>query len=464
MNRVASRALIVLVLVFGLLGGTVFFVAEYAMRSGDWVMTAGSPHVDEDTGISLGYVTDRNDRILVELGAERVYSADLLTRRASLHWVGDRSGNIPSGIVTHYTKELVDYSALTGTYHYGDTAGQLKLTLDADVQAAAQKAMGDLVGTVAVINYATGQILCAVTTPNFDPDDVPDIDSDTTGAYEGVYVNRFLRAKYTPGSIFKIATLAAALECIADIQEQTFVCSGAYTAGNGEVTCEDVHGTQSLKDAFCNSCNCAFAQITLQLGKENMTRYMTQFGVTEALSFDGLSTVKGNYDVSQAGSESFAWSGIGQYNDLVNPCSYLRFVAAIANDGVALQPYVVESVAVGEEQTYQAQTQRGGRIMSAATAQVLREYMGNNVTAKYGPWNFPELTVCAKSGTAEVGGEKKPNAMFTGFLTDTGLPLAFIACVENGGYGASTCMPVLNQVLQACKTALTGTAVQDAQK
>lgn len=454
MNRVASRALIVLVLVLGLLGGTVFFVAEYAMKSGDWVMTAGSPHVDEKTNISLGFVTDRNGRVLVELGEQRAYNADVLIRRASLHWVGDRSGNIPSNIVAHYTKELVDYSALTGTFHYGDTAGQLKMTLDADVQAVAQAAMGDLVGTVAVINYETGQILCAVSNPNYDPDDMPDIENDTTGAYEGVFVNRFTRAKYIPGSIFKIVTVAAALECIADIQEQTFVCEGKYPVGNGEVTCEGVHGTQNLKDAFCNSCNCAFAQITLQLGKENMNRYVEQFDVTDSISFDGLTTAKGNYDVSQAGSESFAWSGIGQYTDQVNPCTYLRFVAAIANDGVALQPYVVEQVSVGDEITYQAQTQRGGRIMSASTAQLLREYMGNNVVTKYGVGNFPGLSVCAKSGTGEVGGDKRPNAMFTGFLTDTDLPLAFIACVENGGYGASTCMPVLNQVLQACKTAL----------
>ena len=456
MNRVASRALIVLVLVLGLLGGTVFFVVEYAMKSGDWVMTAGSPHVDEDTGISLGFVTDRNDRVLVELGEQRAYNADVLIRRASLHWVGDRSGNIPGSIVSHYTKELVDYSALTGTYHYGDTAGQLKMTLDADVQAAAQKAMGDLVGTVAVINYETGQIICSVSNPNYDPDDMPDIENDTTGAYEGVFVNRFTRAKYIPGSIFKIVTTAAALECIADIQEQTFVCQGKYPIGNGEVTCEEVHGTQTLKEAFCNSCNCAFAQITLQLGKENMNRYVEQFGVTDSISFDGLSTVKGNYDVSQAGSESFAWSGIGQYTNLVNPCSFLRFVAAIANDGMTLQPYVVERVSVGDEITYQAQTRQDKRIMSASTAQLLREYMGNNVVTKYGTANFPGLSVCAKSGTGEVGGEKKPNAMFTGFLTDTGLPLAFIACVENGGYGAKTCMPVLNEVLQACKTAILG--------
>jgi len=456
MNRIASRAFIVLVLVLGLLGGTVFFVAEYAMEAGNWVMSAGSPHVDEDTGISLGYVTDSNGQILVELGSQRAYSRDILVRRASLHWLGDRSGNIPSTIVTHYTKELLDYSKLTGTYHYGDISGQLKMTLNAQVQAAAQQAMGNYVGTVAVLNYATGELVCAVTTPNFDPDDVPDIAGDTTGAYEGVYVNRFMRSKYIPGSIFKIVTLAAALECITDVQQQSFECTGSYPVGNGEITCEEAHGVQSLKEAFCNSCNCAFGQLTLQLGKENMVRYVEQFGVMESISFDGLNTVSGNYDVSQAGSESFAWSGIGQYTDLVNPCAYLRFVGAIANDGVALAPHVVDSVSVGDEITYEAQTQKVGRIMSASTAQVLREYMANNVTGKYGAWNFPELSVCAKSGTGEVGGGKKPNAMFTGFLTDTDLPLAFIACVEDGGYGAQVCIPVLNAVLQACKASLNG--------
>lgn len=452
MNRVASRSLILVILVLGLFGGTAFFVGEYFAKSGQWVMSAGSPHVDEETGVSLGYVTDRNGQILLALGSQRTYHPDVLVRRASLHWLGDRQGNIPSSIVTHYTKELVDYSALTGTYHYGGTVGRLEMTLDGSVQAAALEAMGDRVGTVAVFNYQTGELLCAVSTPGFDPDDVPDITSDTTGRYEGVYVNRFIRSKYTPGSIFKIVTLAAALESISDIQERSFTCTGTYLAGNGEVTCENPHGKQSLKDAFCNSCNCAFAQITLELGKDRMSRYVQQFGLMESVSFDGLTSVTGNYGVSDAGTESFAWSGIGQYTDQVNPCAFLRFVGAIANGGVPTQPYVVRSVRVGNEQTYKAKLIQDGRIMSVTTAQILKEYMANNVSSKYGAQNFPGITVCAKSGTGEVGGGKRPNAMFTGFVSDPEMPLAFIACIENGGYGASTCMPIVNAVLQACKT------------
>ena len=92
--------------------------------------------------------------------------------------------------------------------------------------------------------------------------------------------------------------------------------------------------------------------------------------------------------------------------------------------------------------------------MSTGTAEALRDMMRANVENYYGDDSFPGLTVCAKSGTAEVGTGKKPNAMFTGFLADAEMPLAFIVCIEDGGYGRQTCVPVLLPVLQTCKQIL----------
>ena len=80
--------------------------------------------------------------------------------------------------------------------------------------------------------------------------------------------------------------------------------------------------------------------------------------------------------------------------------------------------------------------------------------MRNNVENKYGDEYFPGLAVCAKTGTAEVGGGKKPNAMLAGFVADGNSPLAFIVCVEDGGYGAQVCLPIASQVLSACVDAL----------
>ena len=310
------------------------------------------------------------------------------------------------------------------------------------------EAMGKYKGTIGVYNYKTGELLCSVTTPNFDPDNPP------AEASDGLYVNRFTQSTYIPGSIYKIVTLAAALETIPDIMEQKFQCKGTYTIGNQEITCEDRHYTQNVKMAFRNSCNCAFAQIVQQLGPETLTRYVEQFGITQPVTFDGITTAKGKFDLNQASEFSIAWSGIGQYTDLINPCRFMTFAGAIAAGGRGVTPYLVEKISSDGITSYQAKTHKEDRIMSAATAEMLQELMAFNVTDKYGSKNFPGLTVCAKTGTAEVGGGKKPNAMLSGFVMNEEYPLAFIVAVEDGGYGREVCVPILSKVLASCKTVL----------
>lgn len=451
MNRIATRAFIVLVLVILLVAGLVFFFGDYLTNADRWIMFAGSPHVYTGNKVGAGIIVDRDGMLLVDQTGERTYADDELLRRSSLHWAGDRAGNIRAVYVDHYASALLGYDVINGVYAYGSTTGQLQLTLSAQLQNAALQAMGSRVGTVAVYNYKTGELLCAVTTPTFDPLDPPVITDEDEGEYRGVYVNRFIQSKYIPGSIFKIVTLAAALETVPGILEESFMCTGKYTVGTSDITCEDVHGKQTLKESFCNSCNCAFAQIVEKMGAEKLERYVDLFGITESVSFDGITTVSGNFDIDGATDAQIAWSGIGQHKDQVNPCAFLSFVGAIANDGVMTTPYVVNSVSVGKNRTYSAETKSAERVLSVSTARILQEYMGYNVQAKYGAENFPDLTVCAKSGTGEVGGDKKPNAMFTGFVSDPEYPLAFIAVVEDGGYGSRVSMPVVSQVLAVCK-------------
>lgn len=454
MNRVVKRAWIMVLFILVLAGGTAFFLYEYATKAGDWVIFTGSPHVYQNTGTVPGQVLDRDGTVLLDTTMKREYSPDSLLRRATLHWLGDRQGNIPDTALEIYTHQMVGYDPLTGVYRQDGLHGTMELTLSAQVQRAALEAMGNRKGTVAVYNYKTGQILCAVSTPTFDPDQVPDIAGDTTGQYEGVYLNRFLQSAYPPGSIFKIVTTAAALESVEGILDMTFTCQGVYEFGIDRVTCETAHGTKDLKGAMASSCNCCFAQIAQLIGKETMTEYVQKFGLLDTISFDGYTTAKGNYDVSQAAPVELAWSCIGQYTDLINPCNYMTFLGAIAGDGVGAQPYLVERVCAGEEETYRAERTQGKRIMSKELAQTLQEYMRNNVEQVYGAGNFPGLTVCAKSGTSELGGGLTPNAMFAGYITDEQYPLAFLVVVENGGYGSSTCVPILSKVLAQCKAVL----------
>ena len=455
MNKVASRGGIVLLFVLVLVLGLGFFVFEYVTGANDWVTFSGSPHVYNGGNIGTGFVTDRNGVPLLDLSSGRTYSTDAELRKATVHWLGDRNGSVKAPALSAYSAQLAGFDLLNGIYSYGNTGGTARLTLSAAVQKTALEALGEYKGTIGVYNYKSGELLCAVTTPGFDPDNVPSVeDGDTT--YEGMYVNRFVQSRYTPGSIFKIVTLAAALESIPDILERKFTCSGSYQIGADTITCDGKHRQQDLKQAFRNSCNCAFAQIAELLGAETLTRYVEQFGITQSVTFDGITTVKGNFAIDDAAQLNVAWSSIGQYTDLVNPCAFMTFVGAIAADGKGVMPYLVGDISSDGISAYRAKTQAGKRLMSAATAATVREYMGFNVTDKYGSENFPGLTVCAKTGTAEVGGDKKPNAVFTGFVSDEKYPLAFIAVVEDGGYGREICIPMISKVLASCKEILDG--------
>ena len=454
MNRVASRSAIAILLVLALVAGMGFFVAEYVINAGDWVMFAGSPHVYSAGNIGCGVVVDRDGYLLLDMENGRNYAASESLRKATVHWVGDRNGSVSAPALPTYAAALAGYDLINGVYAYGDESGVAKMTLSSQAQTAALNALGEKKGTVAVYNYETGEILCAVTTPNFDPDNVPDVENDTSGRYEGMYVNRFTQSTYIPGSIFKIVTLAAALEEFPDAETMTFSCGSVLELGGGKITCERAHGSQTLKEAFQNSCNCAFAELALTIGAEKMEHYVDAFGITEPVVFDGIETAAGNYQAVGGAQVDVGWSGVGQYNDLINPCAFLNFVGAIAGGGKGVSPYIVESVLVGSTRTYMASASSGERILSQKTAETVTAYMRRNVQNKYGDENFPGLEVCAKTGTAEVGGEQKPNAMLSGFVSDTQYPLAFIVCVEDGGYGAQVCLPIASQVLSACVEAM----------
>ena len=451
MNRVARRSTIALLLAFLLVGGMLFFAGEFFLEADDWAVFPGNPHIYNAGNIGCGGVTDADGQVILDASQGWNYSDDYGIRLSTLHWVGDREGNISAPAVGEYSKEMAGYDWINGLYSYGGTGGAAQLTLSSYVQKAALDAMGNYKGTVAVYNYKTGEIICAVSTPTYDPEDVPDIEGDTSGKYEGAYLNRFTQVSYVPGSIFKVITTAAALEMDPDCLELEFTCQGALQIEGDQVTCEKSHGTIDLKTALGKSCNCYFAQLVLYLGSETLEKYVDRFQVTERVEFDGIRTAEGTFDLSDAARLEIAWSGIGQYTDLVNPCRFMTVMGAIAGGGEGAMPYVVSRVTNGNSDNYVARTKTTGRIMGRETAETLTDLMRSNVVNIYGDGYFPGMNVCGKSGTAPLGGGLQPNATFAGFLTDEEYPLAFVAVVENGGSGSQVCVPILSKVLCASK-------------
>ena len=453
MKKVSGRAIFPLILAIVLLAGTVLLCVRYFAKADEWVTFSVSPHVYTGVNLDGGVVTDRDGTLLLDSTDGRTYSADAVTRTATMHLLGDRYGYIQAPLLGSFADYMIGFDKINGLYGAEGTEANAALTLSAAAQTAAYQALGNYHGTVGVYNYKTGEILCAVTSPSYDPDNMPDVDADTSGAYDGVYVNRFFQAAYTPGSIFKIVTLAAAIETVPDWENLTFTCEGKTIIGGQEIICEGVHGTITLKQALAHSCNVAFGELAGEVGTKALMEYAEKLGLSESFECDGIPVKAGTVDLKDADAGDLAWAVIGQYTDQVNALTFMRAMGRIAGGGTGAEPYLMAKITRGEKTVYEAKTEMSSRALKAETAAKMTEYLRNNVATIYGDGQFSGLNVCAKSGTAEHEGETA-DAMFAGFCVDENCPLAFVVFVENGGSGSAVAAPIAAKVLQVCAAAI----------
>lgn len=434
MRKVRNRALSVIAIVLACAVLMGFFLFRYFTQGARWAGSVYNSDAYAGGRLRAGTLTDRNGEVLYKARDGEVrFAVDELTRRALLHVVGDRDGNIGTGAVYRFASKISGYDPVNGLWTPWGEGGTLALSVDADVSRAALEAMGERRGAVVVINYVTGELLCAVSAPNFDPEDPPEKPEDISG----VYLNRGISATYTPGSVFKLVTLTAAIETIPDLFDRDFHCDGALYVGGGSVTCPQAHGDMKIEDAMALSCNCVFGELALELGGETLSRYAEMLGVTQSAEMDGILSAQGSFEIAPEGSLGLAWSGAGQYETLVCPLSMARLAAVIARGGTA--PELTEMKTDTPSP--------GTRILSEATAEKLSLIMDYCTAKTYGDQNFPGLDLRAKSGTAEVG-EDRPHAWFVGFNADPSAPYAFAVILETSGSGAAEAGPVANAVLQ----------------
>lgn len=450
MKKIERRAMVCRILAAALVLGLGIFLWKWVAHGGSWASSAFNRHMYNSEGLlASGTILDRDGDVLSTIvDGKRVYYDNADVRKATLHVVGDRQGNIGTSALTAFGHKLTGYNIVNGAYG-ASHGGKLYLTIDARYNYEAYKALNGKKGTVAVYNYKTGEILCLVSSPTFDPVNVPS-NLTTDERYEGVFLNRFLSSTFPPGSTFKTVTLAAALETFSDLHERTWTCEGKVRIGDDVITCSGRHGTQNIEQAFANSCNVAFAQLAAELGADTMQVYTEKAGLTNSYSVSGLPTAKGTFQFSGTTPSQLGWAGIGQYHDQVNPCSMMLYMGAIANGGTTAQPYLVKRTvgAIGIPSLPHIPKQTD-TLIEEDTAQIIADMMANNVVKTYGASRFPNMDICAKSGTAEVSNGEPPHAWFAGFLRDEEYPYAFIVLAENGGSGATTAGNVAAKVLNA---------------
>ena len=432
-----------LLLAFVLLTGVGIFSYRYVAHGDDWASYEGNRDVYNEGDLSKGKLYDTNGTLLMQNTPDgMIFNDDASVRTALMHITGDKDNNISTGANRAFTDELIGYNLINGVYSLNNAGKDVSLTLDANICATAYEALAGRSGTVGVYNYKTGEILCMVSSPTYDPVDPPSEPED------GVYINRFTSATFVPGSIFKLVTAAAAIENLDDAYTWEINCTGSVSYG-GEYAVTDVsaHGTVDLEKALEVSCNCYFGQLAEKLGPDLLEKYTEKAGLMTSYDIDGIKTTEGTFDFPDSGM-NLAWTGIGQWEDMINPCSMMVYMGAIANGGEATHPNIVKPTTFMGKQIDKITTKTTNMIDST-TAASLTEMMANNVVSHYGSDNFPGLSLCAKSGTAEVGDYKEPHAWFAGFLNDDSNPYAFIVLVENSGYGADVAGAVANTVMQA---------------
>ena len=451
MKLLTRRAFGLLILTLLLIIGLLVFTVRFAVDASAWAQHATNKHLYSDGRLkTAGKIYDRNGEILLQtVDGTPKYNENKTVRRALLHAVGDSYGDIVTSIQVAYGDRLSGWDPINGAYRFNQEqssfGSDMTLTLDAELCAAAYNAMNGRKGTVGVYNYKTGEVLCMVSLPTFDPENRPDVEADPK-KYEGVYINRLLSAAYTPGSVFKLVTAAAAIDTIENIDTMVYQCEGERIVNGTEVTCPNAHGNVTLKEALAQSCNVSFAEISLELGGKTLQKYAEKAGFNSSLKVDGIKTAVGKVDAADAKGGDLAWAGIGQYSDTANPLNFMAYVGAIANEGVRVTPKLIRDKGILSILPGNNTSEK--RILSKETAGKLGEMMRNNVTEVYGENNYKGMELCAKSGTAEVGGNQKPHSWFVGYLDREDCPLAFAVVVENGGSGSRVAGSVAGKVLK----------------
>ena len=449
MRKIERRTWICLLIAGILAAGLAVFVVLFFKDGGEWASAAFNRHLYSSSGTLLtGRVLDRDGNVLSQVeDGKRVYGGDARQRRATLHVVGDLQGKIGTGALTAFADRLTGYNPVTGVAAAEAGGSDLYLTIDLDCQLAAWNALNGRKGAVLLYDYETGEILCLVSSPAYDPENVPD-DLESDPDYEGAYINRALRAAFTPGSILKTVTLHAAIEELPDLFDRTWTCTGSIQIGDQTVTCTSAHGDETIGQAFSNSCNCVFGLLAVELGADTLERYVEQAGLTSSYSVDGIPTLASSIPLEGLSEGQLAWAGVGQAKDSVNPLSMLVYMGAVANGGRAAVPRLIHR---SDASLIPAGwgARRTGTLIAPDTAQILSDMMAYNVTSNYGSSRFGNLDMGAKSGTAEVGADQKPHAWFAGFVREAEHPYAFVVLVENGGSGSQAAGDVAAAVLSA---------------
>jgi peptidoglycan glycosyltransferase len=349
--------------------------------------------------------------------------------------------------------------------------GSVITTIDPKIQQAASDALGGRAGAVVALDPRTGAILAMVSAPTYDPNALATHDGNAAQqTYDRLakdpaqpLLNRATQQTYPPGSTFKLITAAAALSTgqytpdsqIPSPSPLQLPGSTATLPNFGNETCGDGR-TDTLIDALTISCNSAFGSLGMAIGSDKLRSQAEAFGLDSTISGFELPEAKSVFPATLDRAQT-AQSAIGQFDVRVTPLQMAQVVAAIANQGRMMKPYLVSALQGPDLRTIaKTQPQELGQPISAQVAAELTTMMKSVVTNGTGTKaQINGVSVAGKTGTAEHGTKEPPHAWFVGFAPADTPTIAVAVVVEDGGgevgTGGSIAAPIAQRVM---KTAL----------
>jgi len=420
-----------------------------------YVAEVDKKQIDEDSYYIRG---DRGGKS----GVEKSYEKIIRGKKGVEILLRDAHGRIQG----KYEEGIHDKNPVSGK--------NLKLAIDIELQAYGEYLMQNKIGAIVVIEPQTGEILCLVTSPTYDPSVLlgRDFGKNFSSLQQGnntPLLNRAIQGRYPPGSTFKPTQGLIFLQEGIITKETSYSCAHGYPAGGGRPKCHGHFSPIPLEPAISTSCNSYFCYgLSAMLGNrrkyKNVTEafdiwkdYLVAMGYGYQLGVDLPSEQRGFIPNSKFYTKAFGkptWSApnvisiaIGQGEVTATPIQIANLAATIANRGYFITPHVVKEIQdmeldtlytkrryTGINQVYYESMVRG--MAGAVTGGTCR---GINL--------YPDIEVCGKTGTAE-NPHGRDHSLFMGFAPKDNPQLAVAVVIENGGFGATFAVPIARLIVQ----------------
>ncbi|WP_026652187.1 peptidoglycan D,D-transpeptidase FtsI family protein [Butyrivibrio proteoclasticus] len=340
-----------------------------------------------------------------------------------------------------------------GHKYPGDT---VTTTLDVTLQEVAYNALSARKGAIIVSNPKTGEILAMVSKPDFDPNYIAQewdkMLADDSG--DAQLLNRATQGLYPPGSTFKIITALAYLrDNNNDYSGYKYSCNGKFKDGEDVISCYhgENHGGVDFITSFAKSCNTSFANIGLSVSQKTFNQTLEELMFNSELPLSiAYTKSSATYDQDTPRGEIMQLS-IGQGTTGMSPIHLNMITCAIANGGVLMKPYLVQSVTTEDKKTvasFEPETYK--RLMTKEETDILTSMMvavvEKGTASKLKGLSY---TAAGKTGSAEFNSNSDSHAWFTGFAPADDPEICVTIIVENAGSGGSYAVPIAKRIFDA---------------